>query len=382
MAVAYQSVDGNARNLGVDPTPPKPAGTVNTDLLLAVGCSSSSAITPPDASWIEHGSSLGSQFPLWTKIAGSSEPASYNFVTAGTSSSEVVIVRITGHDLTSPIEVVTGVAGTGSLVIPTMSPTAGRTVFQIALKLGSTSFTSPGTVTERFDQTFSSSNFTGAGGDEIAPGGAMGTRTWTPAAGASQGVAYSIAIKSAIAETVGSASGLSTVTGIGVTIISTTGTASGSGSVAGNGASRIGLTGTASGSSTASASSSSVAGTVGSATGTSSVVALASKILGTIGSILGLSTASGVGAATSTATGSTSGTSTASGVLRAGAGTTGTTSGSSTASGSAGTVAQTTGNALGHADATGITGIVVSGTGTCTIGGGDVTVKPIFVFDD
>lgn len=193
MVAVWQSVSAAGATLGTDPVVALPAGTVDGDLLVAVGLvNGANTITAP-AGWTTHPNSLGTSNPLWTRVA-SSEPADYTFVTSGTASSIVQIVRISGYNTATPIDVATGVAGTGTAyVIPTLTSNgADRLLMQMVSKLNNTSFTGPGSQTERYDAV--TTGFTYAGGDEVVGSGATGTRTWTAASGSNFGVAYMLAV--------------------------------------------------------------------------------------------------------------------------------------------------------------------------------------------
>lgn len=197
MVAAYQSSAGRSEQLGGDPVVPKPTGTVAGDLLIAVGCTNGSGnpITAP-AGWTQHANSLSNDNPLWTKIAGGVEPASYTFTVANIANSIVVIIRVSGHNPTTPVDVASGVTGTGNLVIPSLnSGGAARLLLQIVVKQSNVTFTGPGSQTERVDATVAAMTYGYAAGDETVGAGATGSRTWTPSGGAGiVGVGYMLAI--------------------------------------------------------------------------------------------------------------------------------------------------------------------------------------------
>lgn len=195
MSAVWQTVAARSEGLGTDPVVAVPSGTQNGDLLVAVGvCGAGQTITAP-AGWTTHGSSLGTQAPLWTRIA-SSEPANYTFVTSGSVSSVVQITRISGQAASSPIDAASGhFTTTGANVIPSLtSAGANRLLFQMVVKLSNTTYTEPVTATPRYDTTAASQNVVYAGADEIVGAGATGTRTWLPTAGVSPSVGYMLAI--------------------------------------------------------------------------------------------------------------------------------------------------------------------------------------------
>lgn len=197
VTAAWRSVSAASATLGGDPVVTKPSGTVDGDLLIAIGVTAAGqTVTKPDASWTTASWSLGAGAPAFWKIAAS-EPANYTFVVSGTGGSIVSIVRIDGHDPINPFDAGSGnyVAGPGALAIPSVtSAGAGRLLMQMCVKLNNTSFTGPGSQTERYDANVAPSTATHAGGDEVVGSGATGTRTWTPAAGSGPFLTYMAAI--------------------------------------------------------------------------------------------------------------------------------------------------------------------------------------------
>lgn len=196
MTAVWQSVSALSDQLGADLTVTKPSGTVDGDLLIAIGrCSGAASITKPDSSWDDSFSlSVAAPF-FWKKAA--SEGSNYTFVVSGAvTTSEVSIVRISGQHASSPIDAVSGVTGAGALVIPALtSAGANRLLMQMVVKLGTgNTWSGPGSQTERYDTTSSNVNFTYAGGDEVVGSGSTGTRTWTPSSGTATSVGYMVAI--------------------------------------------------------------------------------------------------------------------------------------------------------------------------------------------
>ncbi len=192
MPASFRSVAHAAQTLGGDPVVAVPTGTVDGDLLIAWGaCAGGSTITGP-AGWTQHPSTVSGQGPLWYRTANS-EPANYTFTVSGVANSVVSIACIKD---TLGIEDADGViAASGNIVIPSVdSGGSNRYLFQVVAKLANTSFTGPGSQTERFDTVVSPSNYTSAGGDEIVGAGATGTRTWVPGTSSAGSVGYMLAI--------------------------------------------------------------------------------------------------------------------------------------------------------------------------------------------
>lgn len=198
MVAVWQSSSAAGGTLGTDPTVSKPPGTGDGDLLIAVGLvnGANTIEAPAGSNWVTHPDSIGTNMPLWTINSANSEPANWTFVTSGVAAAIVRVVRITGHDPSAPIDVVTSVTGLGDLVLGTLTPFgAQRLLMQMVNKLNNTTFTPPGTTTERYDSV--ATGFASAGGDEIVGASPTGTRTWTPASGGNTGVGYMLAIKPA-----------------------------------------------------------------------------------------------------------------------------------------------------------------------------------------
>lgn len=197
----FRSVAGATSTLGNAITVTKPAGTAEGDLLVAWSTSGASSWTTVGAGFTEHPGSLGAAHPLWTKIAGPSEPANYTFDPAGTPSSVVTIVCITGVDTAAPIDAAAGASGaSGNLVLPTVTAAgAGRLLLQCVSKIASIAgWTGPGSQTEAWDTAVGSQSYRTAGGTETVGAGATGTRAWTPASGAATQSGYNILIASPV----------------------------------------------------------------------------------------------------------------------------------------------------------------------------------------
>lgn len=190
---AYMSADGRSGSTGANPVVTKPAGTVDDELLFALGFSSA-AITPP-AGLTEHAESQAGPSYLWTRKAAS-EPADYTFDVASIGNSIILMARIRGASLTLPIDDVSFVTGTGALVIPEVTSLGpNRLLLVMAVKQNASTWTpSGGALTEVYDALHASANYMGGIAAEIVGAGPTGTRTMTPAAGGATGAAYMMAI--------------------------------------------------------------------------------------------------------------------------------------------------------------------------------------------
>lgn len=199
MPVAYASSSGASLPTagGGTLSITKPSGVAAGDLLLAFVILGNGAALTPNAgdSWNTTVNAAGVK-GYW-KIAGSSEPASYTFARGNTLAGiSGTIVRLTGAHPTAPIDTASAQTGgtDSTVIIPSLTPAAsGRFLFQIAQTLAATSFTPPGTATERFDAQYATATTTSAGGDETIGSGATGTRTWSAgASSARSGIMWAI----------------------------------------------------------------------------------------------------------------------------------------------------------------------------------------------
>ncbi len=170
MAVSFQSVQTTTNNTSTNSCViTKPVSTAQNDLLIAhiVVAISSPTITPPSG-WTElDNRTLGStdrRSLIYWKLAGASETATYTWGFSSTESNNGSVVRITGHNLTTPINTSSGQVNAGaslSCAIPTITPAANCLIMLFATPGGGqtcsgyTITTSPPTFTERYDATSS-----------------------------------------------------------------------------------------------------------------------------------------------------------------------------------------------------------------------------------
>lgn len=106
----------------------RPAGTASGDLLIAIMTTDGGGetLTAPGG-WTVVTGNIGSNHTSrsWYKIAGASEPASYTFTVGSNEAMTIGILRLSGHDLASPINVF-GIS-TGASTSPT-APSVTTTV--------------------------------------------------------------------------------------------------------------------------------------------------------------------------------------------------------------------------------------------------------------
>lgn len=182
MAVTYQSVASSN-----SATCSKPTGTTSGDLLVAsvTSYTDAASLTGWTAVAGASGSYSSAYFGtiLW-KIAGGSEPASYTFTTAGAAVFHSIIIRVSGHDATTPIDV-SSVITDGTGVIPSVTTTSAGALL-IAYALSDVTTTAPTGMTSRANvgpDTTLGAFYLGSSTEDRASAGATGTRTYTGAGG-------------------------------------------------------------------------------------------------------------------------------------------------------------------------------------------------------
>jgi hypothetical protein len=117
----------------------KPAGTATGDLLIAAVATdgnTATSLTPPTGWNVVHvaDQSGAVTFGVWWKLAGASEPGSYNFTWSGSEHAYGWVMRFTGHDPASPVHASSNDAGSGSAPA---SPSVTTTVDNaLILRLG------------------------------------------------------------------------------------------------------------------------------------------------------------------------------------------------------------------------------------------------------
>jgi hypothetical protein len=207
----------------------KPSGTAAGDLMvLSIAARSSNATITPPAGWTLLLSNTETTTPTTTptsklstyyKIAGASEPASYNW-SSGTSESVASLVSFSGVDATTPFDGVTplgtpNTSATTTQTAPSITPASSNdwlvTVHEQASTPCSTSFASgwtpPTGMTERVDTCSRTPSSTSGMGMEVATlalstaGVATGTKAATAAANAARGISQSMVLKPAAAVT-------------------------------------------------------------------------------------------------------------------------------------------------------------------------------------
>ncbi len=187
--------------LGADLIMTVPVGTDGGDLMVFEGLCAGGTTIAAHADWTTRAESFGTQAPLMTRVAAGAvgsptTDTTFTFVTGGAGNSSARIASYRGVDPTTPIDAVGVVSGaTGVITLPSITSNgAERLLVQMPAKLGSTTFTGPGSQTERYDSQAPNSGYTSAGGDETVGAGATGTRAWTPAAGTQGSIGYMLAL--------------------------------------------------------------------------------------------------------------------------------------------------------------------------------------------
>jgi hypothetical protein len=186
---------------------PRPASTASGDLLIAmVADAGTVAVTPDQAGWTairtDQSHNEWMTQALWYRWAGASEPANYTFTKPNPKADMIgAIVRITGANVTSPIDAHAGngQGGTVSTAItaPSVTTTVANTLLlTFASTTGANTYTPAAGMTERLDFTIGKWASEQVASEAIAATGATGQRSITISdVGNVYAVAQSIAIR-------------------------------------------------------------------------------------------------------------------------------------------------------------------------------------------
>lgn len=107
MALTFRAASSGETSYGMTATINKPTGTAEDDLLVAVLMSDGGVSDETGWTTQESGTTTGGYgFKVMTKIAGGSEPASYEFdITTAPANMAGIILAYSGADTTTPIDV-------------------------------------------------------------------------------------------------------------------------------------------------------------------------------------------------------------------------------------------------------------------------------------
>lgn len=198
MANTYQSQASATPSSGTVITVSKPTGTAEGDMLIAMmsATAGGASITPP-AGWTavgEGGTASSTRTAVWYRVAGASEPASYNFTVGATMAAGAGLILRYAPQLPTTPPAVVDASAMGTLQSPAVAPSVSATENAdtlIALFSSGTAGSTPTGMTER--AAIENLN-TGAWAydQQLSASGATGSRTWT---GSVSGVGWSILLK-------------------------------------------------------------------------------------------------------------------------------------------------------------------------------------------
>ncbi len=188
MAVAFKSATsaGAYTPAGGTITISTPGAVAAGDVLVAVMFTTGGAPVPP-AGWTQTGSdgitsgvSIGK---AWYRVAGASEPASYNWTMSASDSAVLLMSAYTGVDTNAPVETLSWGGSTGATTAqdaPSSSPTAPGSMQVCAWGAtgGGGAYTAPTGMTEWADTT-TAWQFGAAAYKALPASGSTGTRTAT-----------------------------------------------------------------------------------------------------------------------------------------------------------------------------------------------------------
>lgn len=173
-----------------------PSGIVEGDLLFAVVCAGASggSVIPPDDSW-RHVTTIAitsGQSATFCKVATDTEPASYTFTTGGATRMLGGMIRISGVDVTDPIEAYAEFESTGNSTDHTSPSVTTSSDNSLILSIAnghfgdSVTYTPPVDITELWDISHVATGDDAAsmavGWKVQATAGATGSFSWTATA--------------------------------------------------------------------------------------------------------------------------------------------------------------------------------------------------------
>ena len=193
MAVAVRSPDGvtsgTISSATATWTLTKPTGAAQNDVLLAVLTTGSiSLVSTPPTGWAQVWSQdQGTEQTqhVYRKVAGASEPASYDFGLNGSEIGPWAIVAVTGADTTTPINTsASGTTGAStSHTTPSITPTVDACLLVATYSNNAASttvtYTAPAGMTEQFDLAEGTSFIALSGHTEVQATAAAVTKTAT-----------------------------------------------------------------------------------------------------------------------------------------------------------------------------------------------------------
>lgn len=211
MAATVASATFYSEDAASPQTASKPVSTASGDLLvyaIAQGDSVIANLTAP-AGWAPTSSANGGSVTgkLWTKVAGGSEPSTYDFPYSSGADVTAVMIRVTGADTTPTLVQAVGTAGPngGACDSPSVPPTGADDLLIVVMSAacGGTTLveTDPsGTTDLGQGQVAGGFQAMAAAWQALASGSATGAKTWSSITPATKpGITFSLAIASASA---------------------------------------------------------------------------------------------------------------------------------------------------------------------------------------
>lgn len=174
----------------------KPTGTLQGDLMIAAVVVTSEApdqLLPPTGWYALRGGGINGEdnISTWYKVAGASEPSSYDFTSVASASAGIGIISLYGSGALRIDDVAAQVNASGNRVCPSVDfSAAGMMVCFVACR-SSLGATPPGGATEHWDVTLSG-NRSGCYTTAIGAAGASGTLTATGSTAVSKCVSVAV----------------------------------------------------------------------------------------------------------------------------------------------------------------------------------------------
>lgn len=195
MTIAVRAVTTPASDTSSPYTVNKPTGTLAGDLMIASVVVTSEVpdqVLPPSGWYALRGGGINGEdnISTWYKVAGASEPSSYNFTSIATASTGIGIISLYGSGALRIDDVAAQVNASGDRVCPSVDFTAAGMMVTFVACRSSLSSTPPAGATEHWDATISG-NRSGCYTKSIGAG-ASGTLTATGSTAVSKCVSVAV----------------------------------------------------------------------------------------------------------------------------------------------------------------------------------------------
>lgn len=196
MSISVRAVTTPAGDASSPYNVAKPTGTLEGDLMIASVVVVSEAVDqvlPPVGWYAVPGGGINGEdnVSAWYKVAGASEPSSYDFTSVASTTAGIGIISLYGSGPLRIDDVATQVNASGDRVCPSVDFTAAGLMVCFVACRSSLGATPPGGATEQWDATISG-NRSGCYTAAVGAAGASGTLTATGSSAVSKCVSVAV----------------------------------------------------------------------------------------------------------------------------------------------------------------------------------------------